>query len=290
MTFNENDVNRDKGGRFDNKTGSPSSVTLSAGDNSDGHLGDRLESSLSPLTDKEARAGEAVAKSFAPNSKLFPVKVFDGQTTSAYRIGLMESNGAIYYSYEADEDGVPVNLDICGERQPYSSSAYRNAEDEAWEANGMPIPDEDTRRARHIEHDVETFRKSVLRRTRAMNGNPDAGDWHYETDDIRLGTGPDKERLYGSFRIERVTKDNATRYDVSYTGVTKSSTGRFESLGQNIDDFENAEPYAKGKKSSDVDPVRYFELWDKNHLTRDATADDIYESLEMLRAARDFQG
>ena len=290
MTFNENDVNRDKGGRFDNKTGSPSSVTLSAGDNSDGQLGDRLESFLSPLTDQETRAGMAVAKSFAPNSKLSPVKVFDGQTASAYRIGLMESNGAIYYSYEADEDGIPLNLDICGERQPYNSGQYRAAEEEAWEANGMPIPDEDARRARHIEHDVKSFGQSVLRRTRPMNGNLTAGDWHYETDDIRLGTGSDKERLYGSFRIERVTKDGATRYDVAYTGTVNSSTGRMESMGQTLDQFENAEPYAKGKKASDVDPVRYFELWDKNHLTRDATADDIYESLDMLSRARKFQG
>lgn len=286
MTFNEADVRRDRSGKFDHKTGSAPTIELS----SDDDRADRLMSFLAPMTEKEETAARAIAKSFAPRSDLAPVKLFDSNAPEAYRIGLMEKTGAVYYSYEPDADGVPLDLYILGKREPYRTSAYRHAEDEAWEANGLPIPSEAERRARHIEHDVAQFRGDVLRPTRAMNGSPDQGDWHYETDDIRLGTGPDKERLYGAFRIERVTKDGETRYDVAYTGTVNSSTGRMESMGQTLDSFEDAQPYAKGKKSSDVDPVRYFELWDKNHLTRDATADDIYESLEMLSRARKFQG
>ena len=289
MTFNENDVNRDRSGKFDRKTGSAATVELSEYPDLE-EQAERLERFFAPITEKEETAGRAVAKAFAPNSNLAPVKVLDNSTPNAYSIGLMESSGAIYYTYEPDADGVPLNLSILGKREPYWTSAYRHAEEEAWEANGLPIPSEEERRARHIEHDVAEFRTDLLRRQRPMNGDTEAGDWHYQTDDIRLGTGPDGERLYGGFRIERVTKDGETRYDVAYTGVAKSSTGRFESLGQNIDDFENAEPYAKGKKASDVDPVRFYELWDKNHLSREATADDIYESLEMLQSARKFQG
>lgn len=295
MTFTEANVNRDKGGKFDHKTGSAPSIELSTESDEEfadrlADKQDRLSSFLADITENEITAGRAVAKAFAPRSTLTPVKVFDSNAPEAYSIGLMEESGAIYYTYEPDADGVPINLSILGKREPYSTSAYRHAEDEAWEALGIPIPSEAERHARHVEHDVKEFQNSVLRPTRRMNGNPDAGDWHYETHDIRLGTGPDKERLYGSFRIERVTTDGEPRYDVAYTGAVNSSTGRMESMGQTLDHFENAEPYAKGKRSSDVDPVRFYELWDKNHLTRDATADDIYESLEILRKAQKFQG
>lgn len=118
MTFNEADVNREHNGRFGHKNGSAPSVSLA----------DRYDALTSDLSQGEREAGLAIGARFAPDSNLIPVKVFAPEAANGYRVGLLEQNGAVYYQYEADADGMPLDLIISGTPEPQDSEAFRAAE------------------------------------------------------------------------------------------------------------------------------------------------------------------
>ncbi len=272
MTFSETDHPRATDGKFAEKLGSAPELSLDTD-----ALAARYDDLTADLTEDEVTAAHAVAKAFAPNSNLAVVKVMETDVDSVgWSIGLMEENGAIHYKYIPDATGVPSRVYVAGEAARYDSPAFRAAEDAAQEALGMPaFKNERERNDRHLEIEMErAVRDGVVAPQRRMNGSEVAGDWHWGTEELRLATGPNGERISASVRIERVTKpgkdvdgnDVAVRYDFAMQGSVKDSKGREESGGQVGDYLYGADPYKKGKQTVDADLTRVAELWDKNHL------------------------
>lgn len=135
MTFDETDIRRDQSGRFDRKTGSAPTISLD----------EKFDVLMADLSDNERAAGIAIATRFAPKSNIIPVKVFAPEATNGYRVGLLEENGAVYYQYEPDANGVPLDLTISGQAEPRDSEAFRAAEEAAWAA----ISSDEERAARY---------------------------------------------------------------------------------------------------------------------------------------------
>ncbi len=268
MTFSETDHPRATDGKFAEKLGSAPELSLDTD-----ALAGRYDDLVADLSEDDVTAAQAVARAFAPNSNLSIVKVME---PDGWSIGLMEENGAINYKYVPDATGVPARVYVAGEAVRYDSDAFRAAEDAAQEALGMPaFKNERERNDRHVELAVESaVREGLVSPERRMNGSEAAGDWHWRTDELRLATGPNGERISAGLRIERITKpgkdidgnDVAVRYDFAMQGTVKDSKGREESGGQIGDYLYGAEPYKKGSKAVDADPMRVAELWEKNHL------------------------
>ena len=246
MTFNENDVNREQDGKFGAKTGWPPDPSVTLG-------------GAEAVSDERIEYGRAIAKRFAPGGHLQPVFNDDGS------IDLFETDGKCVYNLGMDEDGLPTSISILGERQRYDSGAFREAENTAYETLGVPYPSNHDRNNRHIGLEVERA-GDLFTPQRLMNGKP--GDPYVSTPEIRVGTGPDGERIYASLSLEYVSKTqknmNLDEVDGTWTfsmqGTEKSKTGRELGGGQNVESIRES----TGKNG--VDTERLAELWERNHL------------------------
>lgn len=241
MTFNEANVNRDQGGKFDHKIGEAANVSLSDAPSFEDVLSDRL--------------GEDVT-----------VREYNG-------VHYIESGDELLGTYDYTYGGTQLEVfSETADKVGYGSSLYRAVEDAERVRNGLPpFKNERERNDKHIEDEVNrAVADGLLQKGRLMNGKEEAGDWSYHTDLTRIATGPNGERLSAGFSIEKVTKpgkdqngdDVDVRYDISLAGDVRSKTGVWEGSGQVGDYFYGAEPY----KNKHTDPTRLAELWDKNHL------------------------
>lgn len=241
MTFNENNVNRDQGGKFDHKIGEAANVSLTDTPSFEDVLSDRL--------------GEEAT-----------VREYNG-------VYYIESGDELLGTYDYTHGGTQLEVfSETADKVRYGSTLYRAVEDAERVRNGLPpFKNERERNDKHIEDEVNrAVADGLFEKSRLMNGNEEAGDWSYNTELTRIATGPNGERLYAGFSIEKVTKpgkdqngdDVAVRYDVSLAGDIRSKTGAFEGGGQVGDYFYGAEPF----KGSHADPTRLAELWEKNHL------------------------
>lgn len=241
MTFNENNVNRDQGGKFDHKIGEAANVSLTNAPSFEDVLSDRL--------------GEDVT-----------VREYNG-------VHYIESGDELLGTYDYTYGGTQLEVfSETADKVKYGSSLYRAVEDAERVRNGLPpFKNERERNDKHIEDEVNrAIADGIFQKGRLMNGSEEAGDWSYHTDLTRLATGPNGERLSAGFSIEKVSKpgkdqdgnDVAVRYDISLSGDVRSKTGAWEGGGQVGDYFYGAEPF-KGTKT---DPTELAGLWEKNHL------------------------
>lgn len=241
MTFNENNVNRDQGGKFDHKIGEAANVSLTNAPSFEDTLSDRL--------------GEDVT-----------VREYNG-------VHYIESGDELLGTYDYTYGGTQLEVfSETADKVKYGSSLYRAVEDAERVRNGLPqFKNERERNDKHIEDEVNrAIADGIFQKGRLMNGSEEAGDWSYHTDLTRLATGPNGERLSAGFSIEKVSKpgkdqdgnDVAVRYDISLSGDVRSKTGAWEGGGQVGDYFYGAEPF-KGTKT---DPTELAGLWEKNHL------------------------
>ncbi len=241
MTFNEANVNRDQGGKFDHKIGASANVSLTDTQSLEDVLSDRL--------------GEDVT-----------VREHNG-------VRYIESGDELLGTYDYTYGGTQLEVfSETADKVGYRSSLYRAVEDAERAAAGLPpFKNERERNDKHIEDEVNrAVADGILRKGRPMNGKEENGDWSYNTELTRIATGPNGERISAGFSIEKVTKpgkdtngdDVAVRYDISLAGDLRSSSGAWEGGGQVGDYLYGAEPY----KGTRTDPTQLAELWEKNHL------------------------
>lgn len=228
------------GGQFKAHTHSDSDVTLEA------------------VSSSRIDAARAIADALASGDHLYPEFHPDG------RVLLREQSGGIHYVLHLDEEGLPTEVSS-GLRLPYASEAFHAAEEAAYRALGRPVPPMHERNNRHIAFEIRKA-GSLFYDINNPNGAP--GDPAMRTEDVRVGTGPDGERIYVSLRMEFSSKPHTDTdlnavsgtWTFAMQGTTKSKTGRELSGGQNMDDVRTA----AGRGGADT--AGLATLWERNHL------------------------
>lgn len=158
MTFNENDVNRDQGGRFDTKVGAPATVRLS--DDSD-HSAAVLDETL-PHGGNRYDGFQAIAYKLSPYKAFEPVMV-QPDVANGVRSGfglaevtqhVTDPNPDIPWTFQSDENGLPAFLAHRGKRLRYDSAEFRSADDAALAEYGIRET-EDERNSRHLGNEID---------------------------------------------------------------------------------------------------------------------------------------
>lgn len=200
----------------------------------------------------------AVADKFVPSGSLQPEFTHDGT------INMRELSGDINYTLTLDEDGIPTEVTIGGERARFGSAAFRAAEEAAYGALDKPLPAEHDRNNRHIGLLVDRARDTIFTASRNYNGDP--GDPAVETADIQVGTSADGKPCFVELRMEFRSGPSRNQDLETVDGIWGFSMSGTEGRGRNATCGQIRDIIRDCKPRKGVDVEKLVDVWDRNHL------------------------